>query len=141
MLKDILADNITVLTKVESWQKAIEIAATPLLEKNKIKESYIQAMIGNIKKFGEYIIIAPNVAMPHSRPEDGVNESCLALLKLHEPVKFDNGEEVQLFFVLGAKDNNSHINTLTELMEIVDNEEKIEKLLKTNTIEEIKQII
>ena len=73
MLKDILADNITVLTKVESWQKAIEIAATPLLEKNKIKESYIQAMIGNIKKFGEYIIIAPNVAMPHSRPEDGVN--------------------------------------------------------------------
>ena len=25
MLKDILADNITVLTKVESWQKAIEL--------------------------------------------------------------------------------------------------------------------
>ena len=28
------------------------------------------------------------------------------------------------YFVLGAKDNSSHINTLTELMEIVDNEEK-----------------
>ena len=65
-----------------------------MAEKNKIQESYIQAMIGNIKKFGEYIIIAPNVAMPHSRPEDGVNESCLALLKLHEPVKFDNGDAI-----------------------------------------------
>lgn len=141
MLKDILGNNITVLTKVESWQKAIEVASAPLLEKNKIKESYIQAMIGNIKKFGEYIIIAPNVAMPHSRPEDGVNESCLSLLKLHEPVKFDNGEEVQLFFVLGAKDNNSHINTLTELMDIVDDEEKIEELAKTKTVEEIKNLI
>ena len=103
--------------------------------------SYIDAMIGNIKKFGEYIIIAPNVAMPHSRPEDGVNENCLAMLKLNNGVKFDNGERVQLFFVLGAKDNNSHINTLTELMEVVDDEEKIEKLSRVSTIDEIINLI
>lgn len=141
MLKDTLMGNITILKNVESWQRAIEIAATPLLEKDKIEKNYIQAMIHNIDKYGEYIIIAPNVAMPHSRPEDGVKEDCLALLKLHEPVVFDSGEKVQLFFILGAKDNTSHIKTLTELMEIVDDEEKIEELLKAKNIEEIKKII
>lgn len=141
MLKEMLKGNITLLDSIDSWQEAIKVAAKPLLEKNKIETKYIDAMIGNIKKFGEYIIIAPNVAMPHSRPEDGVNESCLALLKLDKGVAFDNGEEVQLFFILGAKDNNSHISTLTELMEIVDDEDKIEELSKTTTIEEIINLI
>ncbi len=141
MLKEMLKGNITLLNSIDSWQEAIKVAAKPLLEKNKIQANYIDAMIGNIKKFGEYIIIAPNVAMPHSRPEDGVNESCLALLKLDKGVAFDNGEEVQLFFILGAKDNNSHINTLTELMEVVDDEDKIEELSKTTTIEEIINLI
>ena len=141
MLKELLKGNITLLDTIENWQEAIKIAAKPLLEKNKIQVSYIDAMIGNIKKFGEYIIIAPNVAMPHSRPEDGVNENCLAMLKLNNGVKFDNGERVQLFFVLGAKDNNSHINTLTELMEVVDDEEKIEKLSRVSTIDEIINLI
>lgn len=141
MLKEMLKGNITLLNSIDSWQEAIKVAAKPLLEKNKIQVNYIDAMIGNIKKFGEYIIIAPNVAMPHSRPEDGVNESCLALLKLDKGVAFDNGEEVQLFFILGAKDNNSHINTLTELMEVVDDEDKIEELSKTTTIEEIINLI
>ncbi|WP_300390525.1 PTS sugar transporter subunit IIA [Fusobacterium sp.] len=141
MLKDMLKENIRILDSVDNWQKAIEIAAKPLLEKNKIQLTYIDAMIKNIKKFGEYIIIAPNVAMPHSRPEDGVNENCLALLKLDKGVAFDNGEEVQIFFILGAKDNNSHINTLTELMEIVDDEEKIEELSKALTVDEIINLI
>lgn len=141
MLKEMLEENITIIPKVNNWQEAIRTAALPLLKKNLIKDSYIEAMIGNVKKFGEYIIIAPNVAMPHSRPEDGVNESCIALLKLNEGVKFDNGEEVQLFFILGAKDNGSHINILTELMEIVDDEDKIDELSKTMEINEIKNLI
>lgn len=141
MLKEMLEENITIIPKVNNWQEAIRTAALPLLKKNLIKDSYIEAMIGNVKKFGEYIIIAPNVAMPHSRPEDGVNESCIALLKLNEGVKFDNGEEVQLFFILGAKDNGSHINILTELMEIVDDEDKIDELSKAMEINEIKNLI
>lgn len=141
MLKEMLEENITIIPKVNNWQEAIRTAALPLLKKNLIKDSYIEAMIENVKKFGEYIIIAPNVAMPHSRPEDGVNESCIALLKLNEGVKFDNGEEVQLFFILGAKDNGSHINILTELMEIVDDEDKIDELSKAMEINEIKNLI
>lgn len=141
MLKEKLDGNIAIMHSVSSWQEAIKSAALPLLQKGKIEESYIEAMIENIKKFGEYIIVAPNVAMPHSRPEDGVNENCLSLLKLDEGVKFDNGEVVQLLFVLGAKDNSSHITILTELMEIMDDEERIEKLTKCTKVEEIKNII
>ncbi len=36
-------------------------------------------MIANVNKFGTYIVIAPKVAMPHSRPEDGVNKNCVSM--------------------------------------------------------------
>ncbi len=141
MLKEELNGNIMIKQKVENWQEAIRVASKPLIEKNRINDEYVEAMIENIRKFGEYIIIAPNIAMPHSRPENGVNESCVALLKLNESVKFDSGEEVKLFFILGAKDNNSHINILTELMKIIDDDEKIKKIMNATTIKEIKDII
>lgn len=32
-------------------------------------------MIENIKKMGFYIILTDNVAMPHARPEQGVNKN------------------------------------------------------------------
>lgn len=141
MIKEILGNNIIILEKINSWKEAIKVASEPLLKTNKIEERYIEAMIENIKKFGSYIIMADNVAMPHSRPENGVNENCLSLLKLNKGVKFDNGEEVQLFFILGSKDSNSHIDILKKLMEIFDDEEKIEKLSEAKTVNEIKSLI
>lgn len=141
MIKEMLNGNIEILDGAKDWKDAIKLASNPLIKAKKIEERYVDSMIENIKRFGEYIIMAPNIAMPHSRPENGVNESCLSLLKLNRGVEFESGEEVQLFLILGAKDNESHINILKELMNFFDDEEKIGKIAKASTVEEIKNLI
>ena len=145
MLKEKLIDKVRVVEKVETWKDAIRLAAEPLLEAKSINETYIEAMIENVKKFGTYMVIAPKIAMPHSRPEDGVNENCIALLKVNESFMFgyedDEENKVNLLFVIGAVDNNSHINTLTELMDIVDDEDKVEEIIKADTVEKIMELI
>lgn len=145
MLRKELKNKINIIEKVENWEDAIRTAAKPLLEDFSINKSYIDAMINNIKKFGTYIVVAPKVAMPHSRPEDGVNKNCLALLKINNGVFFDENtdeeDKVYLIFILGAVDNSSHINTLTNLMDIIDDEEKIDALVKAKTVDEIINLI
>ncbi|MCF2612183.1 PTS sugar transporter subunit IIA [Fusobacterium perfoetens] len=145
MLKKILENKISIVDNVKDWQEAIKIAASPLVADGSIEERYIEAMIENIKKFGTYIVVAPKVAMPHSRPEDGVNKNCLALLKINEGVVFgeetNEEEKVYFIFILGAIDNGSHIETLMKLMDVIDDEEKIDAMTKVSSVKELMELI
>ncbi|MGL6167177.1 MAG: PTS sugar transporter subunit IIA [Fusobacteriaceae bacterium] len=141
-MKSILKENIQIVNKVKNWEEAIEIAAIPLLQQNKIEKKYIQAMIKNIFDLGPYIVIMPKVAMPHARPEDGVNETSLSLLKINNGVSFsENKEDVKLVFVLAAKDSSSHIDLIMKLTDLLDDEEKMEKLFKSENATEFLEII
>lgn len=138
-IKNILDGKIQVIEKVETWEKAIEIGATPLVEGKKIKFGYIESMIENIKNLGPYVILIPGVAMPHARPDENVLESSLSLLKVNEGVKFsENTDKVYLLFCLAAKDSSSHIEIIEKLADILGDEEKIEKLITSKTIGELK---
>lgn len=145
MLKKVLDSKVNIVDNVKDWEDAIRTAAQPLIADMSITNNYIEAMINNVKKFGTYIVVAPKVAMPHSRPEDGVNKNCLALLKINEGVFFgdetDEEEKVYFIFVLGAGDNESHIETLTQLMDIIDDEDKIEAMVKAESVDEIMELI
>lgn len=70
MLKDAVKGRVNIVENVNDWKEAITLAAKPLVEDGSVENSYIDAMIANVNKFGTYIVIAPKVAMPHSRPED-----------------------------------------------------------------------
>ena len=127
-IKKILEDRIQVVEKVESWEKAIEVGAFPLVKDKKIKFNYIENMIKNIEELGPYIILIPGVAMPHARPDENVLESSISLLKVNEGVKFsENTDKVYLMFCLAANDSSSHIEIIEQLMEVLSDEEKIEK--------------
>ena len=145
MLKKALENRVNIVDRVDGWEDAIRVAAKPLTADMSVTNHYVEAMINNVKKFGSYIVVAPKVAMPHSRPEDGVNKNCLALLKINEGVFFgeetDEDEKVYVLFVLGAVDSNSHIETLTELMDIIDDEDKIDAMVKAESINEIMELI
>lgn len=141
-IKKILEDRIQVVEKVESWEKAIEVGAFPLVKDKKIKFNYIENMIKNIEELGPYIILIPGVAMPHARPDENVLESSISLLKINEGVKFsENTDKVYLMFCLAAKDSSSHIEIIEKLMEVLSDEEKIEKLIKAKTKEELKSFL
>lgn len=52
-----------------SWQEAIQESCLILLQKHIIDQSYVDEIIQCVETFGPYIIIAPEVAMPHSSEE------------------------------------------------------------------------
>ncbi|MDO5088194.1 MAG: PTS sugar transporter subunit IIA [Leptotrichiaceae bacterium] len=140
MLETILKNNMIIMKKIETWEESIRTAASPLLEKNKIRKSYVEAMINDIKKMGFYVVITDKVAMPHSRPENGVEETSMSLLKLDTPVKYGE-QDVYLIFILAARNKGEHIGILKDLSEFLDKDEEIENILNARTVDEIEEIL
>ncbi|WP_067841359.1 BglG family transcription antiterminator [Amphibacillus sediminis] len=147
-LPDLLNETLIRVSSARmNWKEAIREAARPLLEQHYINESYIQAMIKSVEKIGPYIVLAPKVAVPHARPEEGVKKLGISLLKLDHPVDFNSeGEDdperfVQLVFVLAAVDGQAHLSALVQLSKILDDEENIEQLIKLKEPLKIYQLI
>lgn len=140
MLIEILDGNIQIVEEVENWEKSIEIASKPLLEKGMIEKTYIEAMINSIKKIGFYVVLRENLAMPHARPEDGVIKTSLSLLKINNYVYYGE-RKVQIVIILAASDSNSHINIIMQLSELLQNEDDINKLVKSFTKKDILSVL
>lgn len=131
MLKELLKNNIKIADSISNWEEAIYIAAEILLNNGCIEKRYIQAIIDNIYKYGNYIVIRDNAAMPHARAEDGVIKNGISLLKVRKGVDFyQTDKKIYLFFTLAAEDSNAHQDALLELANFLCDNEKIDKLIK-----------
>ncbi|PHF59011.1 PTS sugar transporter subunit IIA, partial [Priestia aryabhattai] len=87
MLKNWIHDaTITLEESVENWPQALELCARPLLEMNVISPEYVTAIVEQHHKLGPYYVLAPGLAMPHARPEEGAKGLGLSLLKLKQGV-------------------------------------------------------
>lgn len=115
-----------------SWEEAIKAAAKPLLEDNTIEDKYVEAVIDCVKENGPYIVIAPNIAMPHSTlGHAGVNDNAISFMKVEKPVQFDKNDrekDAQLFFTLAAIDDESHLKNMMQLAEMLMDQNLIDDL-------------
>ncbi|MDR0298090.1 MAG: PTS sugar transporter subunit IIA [Streptococcaceae bacterium] len=144
MLSDLLTEkSITFAENVPDWETAITLAAQPLLDSEKITRGYTQAIISRVKEFGAYIDLGHGVALPHARPEDGVNKIGMSLLKLAQPVNLldDPAHAVQILIVLAASDNESHLHALSELTSILSDKNQLASLLSAEKSSDIQKII
>ena len=141
MLKEFLKNNIILTDEFDSWELAIKQASEPLLEKNIIKESYVEAMINSVYKNGPYMIIMPHIALAHARPEDGVNENGISFLKLITPVIFPQENDVDIIIVLAAKEDEGHLELMAELADLLVDDEKTEAIRRAHNKNQIKEIL
>ncbi|RGQ83823.1 PTS sugar transporter subunit IIA [Megamonas rupellensis] len=141
MLKEFLKNNIILTDEFDSWELAIKQASEPLLEKNIIKESYVEAMINSVYKNGPYMIIMPHIALAHARPEDGVNENGISFLKLKIPVIFPQENDVDIIIVLAAKEDEGHLELMAELADLLVDDEKTEAIRRAHNKNQIKEIL
>ncbi|MNO73061.1 Ascorbate-specific phosphotransferase enzyme IIA component [compost metagenome] len=88
-------------------------------------------------------MLAPGLAMPHARPEEGAKGLGLSLLKLKQGVAFGAGEfdPVDIIIMLAAPDKHSHIEMISALAELFSSDEDLIELHNATTREEIKTII
>ncbi|MFK3660311.1 PTS sugar transporter subunit IIA [Scandinavium sp. NPDC088450] len=135
--------TIALRDNVESWPQALEICAQPLLDSQTITPEYITAIIEQHQKLGPYYVLAPGLAMPHARPEEGAKGLGLSLLKLQQGVSFgsQDNDPVDLIIMLAAPDKHSHIEMISALAELFSSDDDMLLLHQAETLEEIKKII
>lgn len=137
MLKTKLKDKMASVQSVESWKEAVRLCAKPLLDQGYILPRYIDSMIANVEKNGPYIVIMPRVAIPHSRPEEGVLKTGLSLLKLEEAVEFPEGQMVELLFALAANDNDQHMDLISSLSDLLMDQDAMKKMFAAKNVKEL----
>lgn len=133
MLKEQLTGNTKFVETVGSWQEAIRLGAKPLLAQGIIEEAYIDAMIQNVLDNGNYIILLPQVAMPHARPEAGSNGIGMTFLHLDQPVLFPGDEPVKILFTLSSDSPDGHLELIANLGELLSDEKLYQKLFEVET--------
>ena len=102
-----------------------------------------EAMIGKVEEFGPFINLGKGIAIPHARPEDGVNEVGMSMLVLDHPIYLldDPAQEIRLLICIAAVDNQTHLKALKHLTMILRDNAKVERLLTAQEFNDIKEII
>lgn len=141
MLADYLKGNIHFAKSAATWQDAIRQSAQPLLDKNYITSNYVDAIIENVDTNGPYIIILPEIAIPHARNEYGALKTGITFLLLEEPVLFPGEKPVKILMALSAESNDGHLELLGELGSILIDEDVVAALKIAKSEVEVVAII
>lgn len=126
-----------------NWQEAVKIGCDILEDNGYITADYYQAILQQTKELGPFYLLAPGLAMPHSRPEDGVKKSGFAVVTLKEPVAFgdEDNDPIDLLITLAAETAEFHNKVgIVQIVALLDDEEAVERLKKAQHMDEIKDI-
>ncbi len=142
ILKDLVdAGRISFHEKFDNWEDSIRAASQPLIEEGAIEQNYVQAMIDSVHEFGPYIVLAPNIAMPHRQEgAAGVNKTAICFMKVEHPVSFEEGnpdKDARLFFVLASQNNDQHMANMEKLANALMIDNFTEKMLEVKCVEDL----
>ncbi|EEQ18909.1 PTS system, IIA component [Yersinia intermedia ATCC 29909] len=147
--KQSLIENDSVLlgATATDWRSAIKLGTDMLIRSGAVEPCYHDAIISSIEKMGPYIVIAPQFAMPHARPENGVNRTAFALVTLSIPVKFEGEDElVDVLVTLAGSTSDEHMEGLMEVTQVLEDENSesginLDKLRKCHSKAEVFNVI
>ena len=136
--KLLIRDTVQIQVTASHWQEAIQLACQPLIDNGSIEPCYVAKIIETTQQIGPYYVIAPGFAMPHARPEDGVNKMALSLTTLNKAVAFGNEENdpVKLVITLAATDSHTHIDAIVGITQLLENQEDFASILATDNVED-----
>ncbi len=124
-----------------SWQEAIRMSCESLEADGTLEPNYKEDIINCVTKYGPYIVIMPNVAMPHSQEfAEGVHKTEIGFMKLEEAVSFEEGNpdlDAKLFFTLASCNPEQHLENMQRLSNLMMNENVMEALLEAKTPEDL----
>ena len=138
------AGHINFKERCADWQSAIRAGCEPLVATGTVEASYADEIIACIEKYGPYIVIAPDIAMPHSQENaKGVHKTAISFMKVNEAVAFDVNDrekDARLFFTLASQNHEQHLENMSMLATMLDNEVLIAELLTAQNINDLRAI-
>lgn len=145
-LRDSLAENNAICLNAEAntWQEAVKIGVDLLVAADVVEPRYYQAILDGVEKFGPYFVIAPGLAMPHGRPEEGVKKTGFALVTLKTPLVFnhEDNDPVDILITLAAVDARAHQEDgIMQIVTLFDDETSFDRLRACRTGQEVLDLI
>jgi len=144
MLREAL-DHGSVLVggEPEDWREAVKASGRLLVAVGAAEERYVAAMVRTTEELGPYAVLAPGVAIPHARPEDGARRVGLSLAVLSEPVEFGSkqNDPVDIVFGFSTTDADAHVELIQALADFIEKPENTEALRGAGTVEEILRVV
>lgn len=139
---ELTKDLIRFEKNAEDWKEAVRMSAQALLDHGLVEQSYIDAMIDSVMEHGPYIVIAPNIALPHARPETGSKKVGYCIMRLDEPVYFteDKSAYASLFIALSCVDASTHIDMLQDIVTVLSDTEQHDRIFAAESEDEILEI-
>lgn len=126
------------------WKEAIRMSCESLEADGTIEANYKEDIVACVEKYGPYIVLMPNIAMPHSQEgAEGVHKTSIGFMKLDKPVSFDPEDpekDAQLFFTLASCNPDQHLQNLMKLSKMLMNEDVVKALVKAKSPEDLLQI-
>mgnify|MGYP001954423357 CR=1 FL=1 len=137
MSKKFFSEDLTFIDcQAKDGLDLIEKAYPILLEKGKIKPTFLEAIITREKTYPTGLPTVPfGVAIPHGNPEHVV-EPCMMLIRPKNPVIFhemgndENIVEAHFVVLMCLKREDSQVKTLSKLMDLFMNAQFMNTLLK-----------
>lgn len=138
------AGHVNFRERCTGWQDAIHAGCEPLVATGTVDAGYADEIIACIEKYGPYIVIAPDIAMPHSQENaKGVHKTAISFMKVNEAVAFDANDrekDARLFFTLASQNHEQHLENMSMLATILDNEALIAGLLAAQDTSDLRAI-
>ncbi|MBJ7220363.1 MULTISPECIES: PTS sugar transporter subunit IIA [unclassified Brenneria] len=144
MLTDwINENNLQLFTQVDDWRQAVALSIRPMIDDGSVEPRYLDAIYAMHEEIGPYYVLGEGIAMPHSRPEDGVIKTALSLMIISEGVKFGSpdNDPVYVVFALAAIDSHSHIEMIASLSKLFCEDEIVSRLKNAGSKIEVLDII
>lgn len=125
------------------WRAAVRVAGDALVASEATDPAYTDEMITAVEQLGPYIVIAPGIALAHSRPSPAVHRAGISLVTLAEPVNFGHrvNDPVHLVVGLAAPDEEGHVTALATLADYLSDEGRRAALLAAADAVDVRRII
>lgn len=125
------AGTIRLQAEAADWKEAVRIGADLLVAADLVEPRYGDAIVSMTEELGPWYVLAPGLAMPHARPEEGVKRDGFALVTLATPVAFgsDGNDPIDILITLAATSAKTmNEESIVQVATLFDDEERIERI-------------
>jgi ascorbate PTS system EIIA or EIIAB component len=139
-----LPDSAIIIgARATDWRDAVRWAGKALVASGATTATYADEMIATVEEFGPYIVIAPGIALAHSRPSPSVLHDGLCLVTLATPVEFGNADNDPVTLVVGlaATSSSGHVEALATLADFLSDDDRQAALLAARDVATVKALI
>lgn len=145
VLQDFIIENgaFALGQEAADWKAAVKLGTDLLVKAGAAEERYYEAILKMTEELGPYYVIAPGIAMPHTRPENGAKKTGFALVTLKNPVSFGHSDNdpVEIVLCICAKDaKDMNESVIVEAVTLFDDEKAVERLKKAQSVDDLRAV-